>query len=143
MKAARVPRMLALAASLALLATPSARVEAGATLTAPVFTSTVSRVARGSVADARSSADRAVYIGCQLRTLSSGPEVSCKARRSSLVAGVSCTLTPANDQNRFGSFVIALTAMSSSAHIEFTWDASGRCRTLKVSNDSRYAPKRP
>ena len=139
---ARFHGVLALA-SLALLATPGAPARAGATLSAPVFTSTVSRVARGSIADARSSADRAVYIGCQLRTSTTGSEVSCRARRSSLVSAVSCTLTPADDQNRFGSFLIALTAMSSSAHIEFTWDASGRCRTLKISNDSRYAPKRP
>lgn len=121
---------------------PVAAPRAGDTVSEPVYTSTYYRTARGNVGDARRAAGSTTYIGCysEVDVLAQDIEVGCSAKRSRR-APVSCSLRLSEDEARVRSFLFALNAMSPSAYIEFEWDSSGRCTTLRVASDSRYAPK--
>jgi hypothetical protein len=54
----------------------------------------------------------------------------------------SCTVDPAIP-GKIQDFMWAMLLMGPNAYLEFTWNSSNRCQSLKVYNDSRYAPKSP
>lgn len=137
-------RVAALAlGSLLALALGSGTAIAGQRLTANVTVDLFARTARGSVANAR-SATGDTYIGCWSRQEidPANPDsvtnhAGCSAKRG--LTEISCEVIPGAEQ----SFAWAMSLMGPSSYLEFTWDSSRRCRTLRVYNDSRYAPKRP
>ncbi|MCY1019253.1 hypothetical protein [Pyxidicoccus sp. MSG2] len=97
---------------------------------------TSTRVAYGSMGTARGSADANQYIGCAVLGFSSGSSsVTCLAQDAS---GVSAYCTSSNP-----AIVTAATSQSGDAYLYFTYDASGACTYLYVSNLSSYAPREP
>ncbi|WP_146209784.1 hypothetical protein [Vitiosangium sp. GDMCC 1.1324] len=91
--------------------------------------------ASGTMGTVRNSSDTLQYIGCTVAGNATSKWVSCSARNASNVT-VSCTSWEPN-------IIQAAYAMTSDAHISFSWDASGACTTLSVRADSRYRPKEP
>ncbi|HMI94611.1 MAG TPA: hypothetical protein VK509_24725 [Polyangiales bacterium] len=134
-----------LAAALSALSVlPAAPVRAGAKSTANVSISTVNRKATGSVANARSytaAFDRDHFIGCWAETslVNGNTTVGCHARRGS--TEVSCSVTGGPLDPLILNYVWALGNIGSNAYIEFTWNSSNVCQTIRVRTDSRYAPK--
>jgi hypothetical protein len=97
---------------------------------------TTSREAYGSFGSARSSADTVQYIGCAVQGFSSGTSrVICEARNASNVSAACSSTAPA--------MVTAATSQSGDSYIYFTWDETGTCTYLYVSNTSNWAPRQP
>lgn len=100
--------------------------------------------AMGAVGSARNSADSIQYIGCAVYTSVASDElgnpyykefVSCSARDVNNLT-VSCSSADP-------VLVQVAHAMTSDAHLTFSWDDSGACTSLRTRTDSRYAPKSP
>ncbi len=108
---------------------------------AAAYVNTTSRYARGSLSDTHHAMTRSSgasmfvigtskYIGCNVQSYAGSSDyVRCNARDGSKFA--TCY---AFDEH----LVRAAQSISSASYINFTWDASGRCQSLVVSNDSRY-----
>lgn len=144
---ARLPSRTAwlLAAALgALFAFPTEPASAGAKTTANVTISTLTRKATGSVANARSYSaflDRDSFIGCWAETNfgTNFTTVGCSAKRGS--TEVSCTVSGGPMDPMILNYIWATGNMGANSYIEFTWNSSNVCQTIRVRTDSRYAPK--
>ena len=141
------------AALLALLALPAAHVLAGVKTPEVVTIDTVGRVAQGSFGSTRASGNSVDYIGCWSRSnVPLGTEHAdgdlqggCEARQrvSSLVTrSISCTFPSFLPTTQ--SYVWVLGAMSTDAHIKFTWSVINGvnvCQIIRISNFSHTRPK--
>lgn len=118
---------------------------AGRKTTATVVINTASRTASGSLGSARNSADSIQYIGCH-GTLypnldaNSGSFASttyyCYARNSAgTTAACSVPITT--------EFFDIYAPVAEDSFLQFSWDASGNCTSLRVENYSYYAPVQP
>ena len=128
----------------ALFALPAEPASAGAKSTANVTISLLSRKATGSVANARSYSaflDRDSFIGCWVESNfgTNFTTVGCSAKRGS--TEVSCTVSGGPTDPLILNYVWATGNMGSNSYIEFTWNSSNVCQTIRVRTDSRYAPK--
>ena len=133
-----------LAALTAFVALPTEPASAGAKTTANVTISTANRKATGSVANARSYSailDRDSYIGCYAETnlATNFTTVGCSAKRGS--TEVSCTVSGGPTDPLIVNYVWATGNIGANSYIEFTWNGSNVCQTIRVRTDSRYAPK--
>jgi len=124
--------MMTLAVVTGLLGTAAS---AGYRYTTEVVIDTANRHAKGSLADARASADNLQFIGCSTRTSSGGVYVSCSAQDAN---GVSVTCTSSNS-----SFVQVVAALASDSTLYMEWDSSGNCTSLTADNYSNNTPKQP
>ena len=129
MKAHSNSRRATWLAGVLLLATISVTAVAGAKLTQPVVFDLTKGSAKGSLADARNSADTVQYIGCQIE----GDFAACIAVNS---AGEehSCTTT---DPVQLSTIRL----INDGSYLFFRWATDGTCFQVTVRNDSRYAPK--
>lgn len=140
---ARTRRALYLGALGLLTTLSSTTAQAGAKSSAVVSIDTILRRATGGVASTRAYSalfDSDSYIGCWTSGGPTGAQAGCSAKRGGTT--VSCTVDPAVT-GKVQDFVWAMGVMGPSAYIEFTWNSSMRCQSLKVYMDSRYAPKAP
>lgn len=133
------------AAVLGCLALPASEVLAGAKTTEVVTINTVTRTAAGSLGSTRASGNSVDYLGCWSRVNADGSySGGCDARqRVSLFTTrtISCTFPP--DPASVG-FVWSLRAITTDAHIQFTWvniGGTSYCETLKVTNSAHDRPK--
>jgi|KBSMisStandDraft_5_1062788.scaffolds.fasta_scaffold20427_7 hypothetical protein len=103
---------------------------AGAKLTQEVKFDLTKGSARGSLADARNSADTVQYIGCQLEAT----YAICTAVNS-LGEQHSCHT---NDPGQ----LTAISRLNDESYLFFRWsNVDGTCFQITVTHDSRYAPK--
>jgi hypothetical protein len=109
---------------------------AGVKYTTPVTINDTSRVAYGAMGTARNSTDSDQYIGCQvIATTSGSTSYTCSARSA---AGVFRSCAGGN----IASMVQAAASTTTDSYIYFSWDASGVCNYLVVTNYSTYEPKK-
>jgi len=94
----------------------------------------VSRYGNGAVGSARASADASQYISCYA-TYASSPGAFCVARDAAGTT-VSCFTS---DPNK----VAIVSAMTSYSYVYFSFDATGTCTQILVSNSSYYPPMVP
>lgn len=121
--------------AIAVLATPAS---AGYKSKWPVSISLGSSTVTGSLATARAARGSLDMIGCEVRAqvINGGQyTVSCRATDS---AGSSVACWSTNP-----IFVNALAGMNGDAILQFTWDASGQCADLSVTNISWADVKTP
>lgn len=101
----------------------------------PVDVNLSSGYARGSMGDARNSADPLQFIGCYISSGTGFMVVVCEARTSTGTYK-SCATTDAN-------MVAAARSISASSYIFFRWDISGACTAVQVTNYSSVRPAVP
>lgn len=108
---------------------PSAR--AGERRNSEVSIDDQSRQASGARGSARASTDCLQYIGCQVRGNHDGTAtVGCVARNANGFQMACESTVP--------SIVNTALSISDSSHISFIYDGNGNCRSLLVSNNSRW-----
>jgi hypothetical protein len=129
----RIPTSVALAVMMALSTAAWAGARGGAGVT--IVISGDNGTASGTMGTVRHSADTLQYIGCTVAANAASKWVACSARNASNVT-VTCTSWAPD-------IVQVAHAMTSDAHISFSWDGSGACTGLSVRPDSRYRPKEP
>ncbi len=98
-----------------------------------VEVSTTNSYARGTMADARHSADSQQLIGCTVSASVGYSYVLCEARDANGVYK-SCSTSDV-------SMVAAAQAIGTDSYVYFRWNASGACTTVYVSNLSSIRPK--
>jgi hypothetical protein len=101
----------------------------------PVEVNLSAGYARGSLGDARSSADFVQMIGCYN---SSGPGyavVACEAQDASGVYKSCATSDP--------YMVASARSIGAGSYVFFRWDASGNCTAVHVTNYSTIRPMTP
>ena len=129
----RIPTAVSLAVMMALSTAAWAGARGGGVVS--IVSSGDNGTASGTMGTVRHSADTIQYIGCTVSANATAKWVGCSARNASNVT-VSCT-------SWSPEIVQAAHAMTSDAHISFSWDGSGACTALSVRADSRYRPKEP
>jgi hypothetical protein len=128
-------------AIVAFLATASAAVAvfAGSKDYDPVVIDEAGRKAYGSLGSTRNASPSGAYIGCQINAAADGSPVRfvCSAR----VPGPPFIFKYCSGSNP--AMVAAAAAVTTDSRIYFSWDASGACTYLTVSNRSTEEPKAP
>ncbi|MCP3100784.1 hypothetical protein LZ198_18090 [Myxococcus sp. K15C18031901] len=109
---------------------------AGAKLISDVTVNTASRIAGGSMADARKSADVLQYIACRTVAQRAGASYAvCEARDAWGTYG-QCTTWDTG-------LIAAVQGIGPSSYVLFKWDAAEVCTNIEVHNSSQYAPMTP
>ena len=129
------PRTLPLLAAVAstLLATTA---WAGYRYAVPVQINVLGRTAKGSLGDARASADTRQVIGCRvLSGAGGGSTVSCYATDA---AGTSVQCSSAD-----ASLIATGRALTGDSLLTFTWDPAGTCTSLQIEVYSSNTPLQP
>lgn len=131
----RMPTVGALTVMMALTTAAWAGAKGGANVA--ITFSGDNGTASGTMGTVRNSSDTLQYIGCAVYAYDSEAQalVYCSARNTSNVT-VSCTSTA-------HELVSLAHAMTSDAHVSFSWNGSGACTALTIRTDSRYPPKSP
>lgn len=93
-----------------------------------------STYAYGSMGDARRSGDSSQYIGCSTSGSSSTHYATCYGRDAEGHYGSCYTY----DEN----LIRVAETVGSDSSLSFSW-SSATCRSLSVTNDSRYSPRQP
>jgi len=142
----RLTRLAAPLLASALLAGVARPAHAGRKTPANVVINTTTRTASGSLGSTRNTTDNVQYIACQ-GTLypnldpTSGSYSSrsyfCYARTTA-GASASCTIATSTDP-----LVDIQPTLAEDSFVEFKWNASGYCTSLRVENYSYYAPVQP
>jgi hypothetical protein len=122
---------LAFAAAAVCLALSSAA-SAGYHCVSPVGVDTTNRMAWGSMATARTSANAVEYIQCEVYGLAgaASASVACIARNASGVQGYCSSTDPV--------MLDVIRAINDNSYLQFNWDASNRCTNLYLYNSSCY-----
>jgi hypothetical protein len=91
--------------------------------------------ARGSMGDARNSADTVQYIGCYHSSMAGFTVAVCEAQSA---AGTykSCVTTDPN-------MVATARGITPGSYVFFRWDASGGCSAVQLTNYSWVRPSVP
>lgn len=92
------------------------------------------RSAMGSLPGTRHSLDSSQHLSCTLQAYPTGLIGSCTARHPQFAA-VTCQTT-----NQF--LLEAIKSLTDSSYIHFTWDSTGTCTYIGVSNLSTVGPKK-
>ncbi|WP_147332765.1 hypothetical protein [Archangium gephyra] len=128
----RIPALVALMAAMNLSTAAWAGAKGGSGVS--IVFSGDNGTASGTMGTVRGSSDTLQYIGCTVSaTAGSSRAVWCSARNSSNVTVTCSSAEP--------EIVQVMDAVTSDAHIAFSWDAQGSCIGLSVRPDSRYKPK--
>lgn len=100
-----------------------------------VTVDTTNRDASGTLGSVRNSSDSVQYIGCSMYTYDTGSTINvvCVAKDESGTLA-SCSTSASN-------FVEVATTLGSESHVLFSWDTSGECTYLFVSDYSYLEPK--
>ena len=107
----------------------------GSRLTVPVDINVAVGYARGSLGDARNSADAVQYIGCYNASSVGSTIVLCEAQDAGGVYR-SCVTTDVN-------MVATARSISGGSFLYFQWNASGNCTALQVTSYSLFRPATP
>lgn len=127
--------VLASAVTLAALFGLSGHAQAGARASYAIFIDNAARMAQGTLATVRKSADTLAYIGCKVTGTSTGSvTTSCSARNAAGNLSVSCT--SASPQ-----IASAAAAINGDSFLRFYWNSSNQCTQVEVENNSAYEPK--
>jgi hypothetical protein len=121
-----------------LLAMYASTAGAGYKQTELVYVSQTTRVAYGSVGDARASSDSKQYIDCYVIYNNGAPFAACEAQSSAGVFGI-CHFKAAQTATALQMIATQTTASS----YYFTWDADGICTYLNIANGSFSTPMVP
>ncbi len=89
--------------------------------------------ASGSLGSARNSTGTKQYIGCALDAYTGSASVYCMAQNSVGAYG-SCYSSSSR-------MIAALNTLNGDSNLYFSWDSSGTCTNLYITNKSDYAPK--
>ncbi len=100
----------------------------------PVTVDVANRTARGSLGDARISADAVQYSGCRISTTPTSAVSIYGVARDANGVKVSCNSSQQN-------FVQAASTIQPDSILMFDWDASNQCTALHVDNFSSNTPK--
>jgi hypothetical protein len=111
---------------------------AGYKQTQQVYVNQSTRVAYGSVGDARASSDSKQYIDCYVVYNNATPFAACEAHNSAGTGGICHFQT---SQTITAIQMIATQTTASSYY--FTWDANGICTYLNIANGSYSTPMVP
>ena len=128
--------VLALAAAVA--AIPLTEALAGIKEEAPLVIDMTEHSAYGAIGSVRNSRARDQFLGCQINAFGSSVDALCIARGKDTTG----TLQFVSCQSFDPAFVQAAMAVGPDSYINFSWDQSGICRSLNVTNQSVYEPKR-
>ena len=127
--------VLASAVTLAALFALSPRAEAGTRGGATMFIDTVGRMAQGTLATVRKSADTFGYIGCKVIGTSTGSlTTTCTARNTAGTVSVSCTSSSPQ-------IASAAAAINGDSFLRFYWNSSSQCTQVEAENSSSFEPK--
>jgi hypothetical protein len=107
----------------------SATAYAGRVEDEPVRVDLADKSASGSIASARYSADNRQYIGCAMHYHFGREFAICYATTAT---GVSGHCTASGDQLKI------VATIQSISEIYFSWDSTGKCTQLIISNSSTY-----
>lgn len=122
-------------AALAAVFAFSGRAQAGARGSYTMFIDTANRMAQGTLATVRKSADTFGYIGCKVTGTSTGSvTTSCSARNNAGTVSVSCTSSSPQ-------IASAAAAINGDSFLRFYWNASNQCTQVEAENSSAYEPK--
>src|SRR5262249_31465231 len=108
---------------------------AGSKTNFPVLVNTTQMMAAGNLGTARNGADNLQLLGCQVNADSTGVWGSCIARNAAGSIGSCVSVDP--------GVVDAMRALNGDSYLEFHWNSTGFCTSVKVWNSSDDEPKLP
>lgn len=127
--------VLALVSSFALVFGLSGRAQAGTRGSYTIFIDTAQRLAQGTLATVRKSADTFGYIGCKVTGTSTGSvTTTCTARNAAGTVSVSCSSSSPQ-------IATAAAAINGDSFLRFYWNAANQCTQVEAENSSAYEPK--
>ncbi len=120
--------------ALALLAALGGTSLAGFKTAGTVDVTPAAKAAGGGLGAARNSADIYAEIGCLNQFENGSAVATCWAKDAAQESGLCYSTDP--------NIIASARSINGDSWISFSWDAAGKCTSLRVYNASKFEPKR-